>query len=284
LEIAEMVIAKLCGGLGNQLFQYATGRAVAIRTGAGLYLDRNDFDATNYRRFELEAFRLGCRVLPPRVAQFFDGKPGRSIFKRVGKHAASLRLNRLIDRCEGYDPRIEQTGGHVWLGGFWQCERYFTGVRERLLDELSPRPEIAVQVRRGDLVTDPVYSRTFGTLGREYYSKAIELVAAGLPNAHLFVFTEDRIWAEQNIPPIRPMTIVSGSLTRSDVQDFIVMTHCRHFVIANSTFGWWGAWLSRHEDKRVVAPARFYREPRAWEKDLVPTKWLKVDAELIGPG
>ena len=176
----------------------------------------------------------------------------------------------------------------------WQSERYFAALRPQLLDELQPRrplppavtnfvrrvsdePSVALHVRRGDLVDDPYYAESVGTLGLSYYETALDRLKSRLPDARVYVFSDDPAWCARHLPKILPMEIVSGQATHSPVEDFAAMRACRHFVVANSTFSWWTAWLGTHPDKQVISPARFFRQPRAWEVDLLPDAWEKVE-------
>ena len=146
---------------------------------------------------------------------------------------------------------------------------------------------MALHVRRGDLVSDAYCVENVGALGLAYYEEALSRLQAVEPRARVYVFSDDPGWCAENLPKVLPMEIVSGRQTHSPVEDFVAMKACRHFVIANSTFSWWTAWLGRHPEKRVYAPAQFFRVPRAWEVDLLPAEWEKVPssflpAELVG--
>ena len=182
------------------------------------------------------------------------------------------------------------SAGTYRLDGFWQSERYFRQIRPQLLQEFEPREplpgpllafaqrvageaSVAVHVRRGDVTIKSQYATTAGALAIPYYAQALERFAAHIPDAKFYVFSDDPAWCREHFPPTVPMEHVSGVLTRTAVQDLMLMKHCRHFITGNSTFSWWAAWLGQHPDKRVLAPGRFFRVPGAWEKDLRPAEW-----------
>jgi hypothetical protein len=297
LKAGLVVIATLEGGLGNQLFQYAVGRAVAQRTGSRLFLDCSFYRKKQCRTYQLGSLHVKGTRLPTSVARLFNGIEGNSTCKRWIKNQLGKNLARLQDRGRGYDSRIASLPGHCRLTGPWQCEKYFASIRESLLSELQPRESIihhlqpvlqrvqstnavAVHIRRGDLVTNDYYRERIGTLPADYYASAFSQVTADHPDAEFFVFTEDADWAQKHLRSTRPLTIVSAVLTRTPVEDLFVMSQCRHFIIANSTFSWWGAWLSQCPDKTVIAPSRFFRVPRPWEDQMVPPSWRRIETEL----
>lgn len=281
-------------GLGNQLFEYAAARAVAERLHAPLWLDTTHYTYVQTRSLDLGKLRIRAKFLPDVLARLLTREGGTHPLKKWLKGLAGLGIHTLDDREQGYDPRVERLGWFSRLNGLWQSERYFADLRPRLLEELKPReplpqavadfvrraadePSVALHVRRGDLVTDSHYAETVGTLGPAYYEEALARLKARQPDARVYVFSDDPAWCAENLPHVLPVEIVSGRLTNSAVEDFAAMKACRHFVIANSTFSWWTAWLGTHPEKQVIAPARFFRVPRAWEGDLLPTAWEKVE-------
>lgn len=290
-----MIISVLHGGLGNQLFQYAVGRALADRRRAPLFLDGSEFFYSDYRQGDLWKFRVRARLLPLPASQALDGSPAGNAAKAAVKAVARRLVRTLNDPGTGYDPRVAALSWFSRLDGHWQTERYFAPDRARLLADLSPRDPpppalarwlertageetVAVHVRRGDLVSVDRYARSIGTLHPDYYEAALSRLRARIGGgARACVFSDDPAWCERHLPRVLPMEIVSGAVTHSAFEDFVAMSRCRHFVIANSTFSWWAAWLGAHPDKQVVAPARFFREPRSWEEDLLPGGWERVE-------
>ena len=295
-----MVIAALQHGLGNQLFQYAAARAVAARAGAPLWFDTTHYRYVHTRGLDLQRLRVRGRFLPVGLAKLLARTEAGHPVRRLAGALAGLGLRSLTDAEQGYDPRLEQAGWFSRLDGLWQSERYFAGLRPPLLAELEPRaplpdalaefvrraagePSVALHVRRGDLVADPSYAETVGALGAAYYEEALTRVKEREPDARVYVFSDDPAWCEEHLPAVLPLEIVSGRRTGSTVEDFAAMKACRHFVIANSTFSWWTAWLGRHPEKRVIAPARFFRVPRPWEMDLLPPEWERIEAAFLPP-
>ena len=288
-----MVVVRFRAGLGNQLFQYATARAVAVRLGSQLLLDTQLFTSQSDRQLDIAQLRIRGRTLPTWMRRAIGEPAPCRLPCRLLNRLGRLMIPMVVDRESGFDPSINLLRGSCNLLGFWQSEKYFASIRPLLIREMVPAhplpdrvnrliahveqcDSIAVHVRRGDLLTNPVCVSSVGTLSGDYYAEALSRLIADAPKSRIYVFTEDRHWVEQNMPRLRPITIVSGEITTSAVEDLAVMSRCRNFVIANSTFSWWGAWLGDASNKRIIAPSRFFRTFRAWEQDLVPPQWERV--------
>ena len=292
-----MIIAALQHGLGNQLFQYAAARAVAARARAPLFLDTTHFAYDQTRYLEIHRFNIRARTLPLELAKLLTKAPGSNPVKTALKSLVGLGIHTLTDRAEGYDPRVARLGWFSRMDGMWQTERYFANLRPQLLEEIelqetpehvaafarrvADEPSVALHVRRGDLVANSHYVRTVGVLGAGYYQEALTRLQARVPGARVYVFSDDPEWIARNVPTVLPTEVVSGRLTHSPVEDFAAMKACRHFIIANSTFSWWTAWLGPHPDKQVIAPARFHREVRPWGVDLLPPSWERVEPDFV---
>ncbi len=289
-----MVISVLEHGLGNQLFQYATGRALAERLKTSLLLDKMRFAYNVTRDLEITRFRIRARMLPDRLADVLDAGGDAPGWKSSLNHLASRWITTFKDAQNGYDDAVTSLRGNCRLDGFWQSEKYFREIRSRLLEELEPRDplpaplqafvrrvpneeSVAVHVRRGDVTIKSLYATTHGALAAPYYAEALARVGTRFPDARFYVFSDDPDWCEQHLPTFPAIEIVSGKLTRSAVHDLVAMKSCRHFIVGNSTFSWWAAWLGTHPAKHVLAPARFFRVPNGWEKDLRPAGWETLE-------
>ncbi len=290
-----MIVTRLLGGLGNQLFQYAAGRALAARHRTTLKLDIDAFGAYRLRRYAVDAFRIGAAPLGPdekarlRIA---DGLPGgaRGLLSRL-RHGRPMPIFR--ERRFEYDPAWETAPSHCYLDGYWQSPRYFAAIEDVLRGELVVRdaPDeanrtaadriratvgVAVHVRRGDYVTSEHTNRYHGTCGPEYYAAAEAALAVHDGPLHLFVFSDDPDWAEANLRFFSPATFMRHNDPLHDYEDLRLMTQCRHHIIANSTFSWWGAWLCTHPGKTVIAPLHWFREAGHDTADLIPAEWIRL--------
>ncbi|HEU5215922.1 MAG TPA: alpha-1,2-fucosyltransferase [Gaiellaceae bacterium] len=292
-----MVVVRLTGGLGNQLFQYAAARRLSLVRGTELVLDTGWFrhEAAGYpaaRPYELRHLELPARVVslsPQTIARWEQG-----LTARVGRwpgRRIRLPVIRQSEDWSGLDERVLDGPADVVLDGYWQNEGYFRDVAETLRAELrlpaAPGPRfaqlleaiasseaIAVHLRRGDYVTVPQVAEVHGTLELAYYREAVGLVAerAG-SDAHVFVFSDDPEWAEAHLVFDLPTTHV-GRTGSSATAELRLMASCRHHVVANSSYSWWGAWLAERPGQVVVAPTRWTR--RTDSSAIVPARWMRI--------
>jgi hypothetical protein len=196
-----------------------------------------------------------------------------------------------------YDASIEAIKKHSFLDGFWQSENYFKNVREEILQEfqlkaplknenaliskkMSEVVSVSLHIRRmhGLELPGQHHHKIHGGLDFGYYKKAIDIVAAQHPNLELFVFSDDIEWAKENFKSRFPMEFMSQNDDAHNYLDLILMSHCKHQIIANSTFSWWGAWLNQNPEKIVIAPKIWFvdQEMNAQTRDLIPQNWLRI--------
>lgn len=297
------IVVGLNGGLGNQLFQYAMGRALSLRTSLPLILDLASFDhvkshgggVDTVRDYALEPFGLGvktqCIGLPVPKARGFLGR----LLRRVFRYVIRQQMGKKVYRESGYafDPIAYSLREPVWLEGYWQSHRYFEDFADVLRDELgqphnvsdatremlgkiSQTDAICLHVRRGDYVTNKYAAATHGLCELDYYARGLDIVLPGLRNPHCFIFSDDPDWVRSNLKLPVPMTVVDINGPDSAHQDLWLMCACKRFIIANSSLSWWGAWLSRSEKKLVVAPSKWFVDSSKDTSDLIPLDWVRL--------
>jgi Glycosyl transferase family 11 len=289
-----MVIARLMGGLGNQLFQYAAGRRLAHARSSLLKLDISDCGPRAKRQYRLHHFNVTQTVATPAELARFRGKSPRALWTRIGdRFRPYARRRRLRERHFHFDPAILDAGGDVYLSGYWQSERYFTDVAGLLRREITWRAQpdapnaamaeriravaaVSLHVRRGDYLTNPAALALHGVCSPAYYTAAVARVVAATPDAHFFVFSDEPEWAWSNMRLGRPTTFVTLNGPDGDYEDLRLMSLCRHHVIANSSFSWWAAWLAARSDSLVIAPRRWFADPTNDTSDLIPARWLRL--------
>ena len=292
-----MVIVKLLGGLGNQMFQYATGRAVAHRLGTQLLLDVSAFAQYDLRRYELGEWAIRARVASPQeLAQAGVAAKPTKWLSQIGR---ALGYGRAVydfkEASFAYNPEILQVTSPVYLDGYWQSDRYFSHVAELLrqefvlkhtLDRNNERMAarirdagmraVSLHIRRGDYVSDPHTAQYHGVCSLDYYQAAVDHLAERVPDPHFFVFSDDLDWAKDNLKLRHAMTLVDVNDADQGARDMALMMMCQHYVIANSSFSWWGAWLNSHADKIVVAPERWFSGASHDTSDLIPASWIRL--------
>jgi hypothetical protein len=292
-----MKIYVLCdGGLGNQLFEYACARALAIKTGGEVVLDPWRSRRGRTRPLELQHFNIKARFttgFETLICRLVDASRLRPVAKIARKIVPGMIPTVVRQKKNDYIPEIFEVPGPLFLDGWFQSELYFRDHREQLLPELTFRdpPDainqewlekiracnaVSVHVRRGDYVSDPFIATGIGTCSLEYYQAAIDLIRQRVENPTFFVFSDDPEWTRRNLPVPEPRHFISHNCGKCDREDMRLMSACKHFIIANSTFSWWGAWLATNAEKIVIAPKRWFANPKYSEKDVVPTAWIRV--------
>ena len=297
------VATHLLGGLGNQLFQYAAGRALAGRLGASLVLDATAF-RTGYcqRPFELHRFPIQATVawrgfrkgprkgpvpLPDSAGPLEHALRFAGSIIGAGGGIRRPRLNVLIQKGFDYDSRFETIAGSTYLAGYWQSYRYFESSAETVRRELLQPPPppganrdwlsrigqanaVCVHVRRGDYLLAREL-RVHGLCSPEYYEKAMHRMAEQLHDAEFFLFSDDHQWCRENFrgPGVH---LVDANGPDAAVEDLRLMAACRHHVVANSSLSWWAAWLAEHPDQLTIAPEPWFAH-LASTPDLLPKRW-----------
>jgi len=306
----NVVISQLCGGFGNQLFQYAAARAIATRNNALLLLDCEWF-VGEQRGALFENFKRSMVMTKLKITGTIKGEPattskggafGKRIFSWL-QDRSLWRSGTITDLREVsllFDPRLLQVTGSVRLSGYWQSERYFCEIRESLLSEFTPEDEsvrrhavefvcqrrrlgdriVGVHVRRGDIAFSHETLRNPAAVGMEllpvsYYETAMKTFQG---NVHFLICTDDPTWCQMHVARgISNREVVS---TGEALQDFEIMRACEDNIIANSSFSWWAAWLNETSDKRIVCPSRWFSDtfPLPYSlDDLLPVSWQRIN-------
>lgn len=285
-----MIYVRLHGGLGNQLFQYAAGRALALRIGTGLALDPRDAvrkKATFHPA--LHHFAVD-HIEDPSLPPGRDRPLAYAAWRYLGGRPRFLR-----ERGLGVNPGVLSAPDDTYLHGYFQSEDYFAdcvaAIRKDLAIITPPSEEnrhwlgrigetgcpVSLHVRRGDYVADVKGERAHGTCGPRYYAAALNAVAARAgKELDVHVFSDDPGWAEKNLKLPHRTTVLGHNRPEMHYEDLRLMSACHHHVIANSTFSWWGAWLNPRPDKIVAAPARWFADPAMSNPDILPRGWMRL--------
>lgn len=290
-----MVIARLMGGLGNQLFQYAAGRTIALANETVLKLDISTYE-TSPRGYRLDKYNIQAETASPgevsRLTGTGGGKCGRlrrAIRARL--HLQDRRVGR--ERHYHFDPAMLTAPDGVYLDGYWQTERYFNEIDDVIREELTPREDpdsanraalseiskcrsVSLHIRRGDYVSNPTYSKFHGLCPMDYYENAVRQISAEVEQPRFFIFSDDPEWVRENLKLDHPTTYINHNGEEKDYEDLRLMSACENHIIANSSFSWWGAWLCRNPKKVVIAPRKWFNDPSNDTKDLIPNSWRRL--------
>jgi hypothetical protein len=281
-----MIIVHLMGGIGNQLFQYAAGRALAIRHDAPLYYIFSDNYELANRKESIHYFGIDATPLPPDAAK--DHFPKTKV-SRVVSRLLGLNYEGKIFREKVYysfDPAFISLPAEAYLHGFWQSYLYFNDVASAIRKELVPlRPSekllsaakalqsinnpVAYHIRRGDYLHE---KSGFSALGSEYFEHAHEEMKSYCVHTPV-IFSDDNEWVKEHL--CFPNSVYATDFCLRDDEELILMSRCAHQVISNSSFSWWGAWLNENPSKVVIAPAHWH-PAHTPESTLIPQGWKRI--------
>ncbi len=286
-----MIIVNLKGGIGNQLFQYALGRHLALKNNTELKLDISGLDKANkvgdiYRPFDLDSFSIKATI-----ANNDEVSKLKYPYGLLSKAWRWFSFKILKEKNLVFDPKVLKWSDNLYLDGYWQSPKYFDDIRETLLSELvfnrilstsaqdylkqiETNNSIALHVRRGDYVKNPTVLKEFGICSNDYYTKAVKYISENVTHPIFFVFSDDIEWVKENIHLPESTIYVKGP-NMTAIEDLVLMSKCQHNIIANSSFSWWSAWLNDHFDKIVIAPAPWF-DTIEYDKDLIPKSWIQI--------
>jgi hypothetical protein len=292
-----MICVRIEGGLGNQMFQYAAGRALAIRHKTDLILDISPLQQNmkKYTSRELEVDKFCIKSNFSRSEEFRN----MSFLRRVPALSKWLSSwNIFAEDSLMFNSDFEKLPDKTYLSGYWQSFRYFSDISQDIYSDFKPREELSLQskeialkiescesvalhVRRGDYVSLKSAAHMHGTLSNSYYTKAIGETYDTLVNPFFFIFSDDPDWCKLNLKlPSRSAIFICHNTGPSAWQDLMLMSQCRHNIIANSSFSWWGAWLADQmhgtKNRLVFAPQQWFSGQSHDTKDRFPNHWKVV--------
>jgi Glycosyl transferase family 11 len=291
-----MIIVKLIGGLGNQMFQYSLGQHLAIKNNSTLKLDLQGF-----KDYKLRNYDLSCFNILENIATSNDLSdvilPSNRLIRKVGK-CIKVKLNvvqqiqYIKESIFNFQPEILNLGDNIYLEGYWQSEKYFSDIKdviikeftvknrpdpinESFIEEIAGCESVSIHIRRGDYVSNPTTNKFHGFLGLDYYQRAIKLMLEKVDNPHFFVFSDDPGWANKNIKTDASITYIKHNNAKN-YEDMRLMSTCKHQIIANSSFSWWGAWLNKNPEKIVLAPEKWFNDSSINTDDLILDSWIRI--------
>lgn len=296
-----MIVVKLMGGLGNQMFQYAVGLALAQRHKAPLLLDTSGYENMSPedtpRPYVLNFYKIDEKIAGPKILAGVQPQNSAATIKDkvIRRVKNGGKLWQIHEPSPSYYPYLEQAPKNSYLVGWWQNERYFASIRKTLLDEFRPRTpltrysqqileqietapvSVAVHVRRGDYIANKNANKFHGLAPIEYYNSADKYFSKKFKPVLYVVFSDDIAWCKKNLKFSGQTIFVEPQKGRQDCEDIMIMSACNHNVIANSSFSWWGAWLNDNPKKIVIAPRVWFQDQQADKQtEIVPKSWIRL--------
>ncbi len=295
-----MIITHVIGGLGNQMFQYAAGRALSLERREPLYLDVQDYAGyALHNGYELDRIfnikaQLASNAELKKVLGWRAYSPIRK--KLYRPQLSKFRGKRMfVDTQFSSWRQIKEVPNDCYLMGNWQTEHYFkdyqeairadfsfrlppAGLNAALAEQISSGVAVSLHVRRGDYVANPASLAHHGLCSLDYYRRTIDYITARVANPIFYIFSDDIPWVRENLLINYQCHYIDHNKGDESCNDMRLMSLCKHHIIANSSFSWWGAWLNPRADKIVVAPQRWVLSDFD-TSDIVPSSWVKIEPD-----
>lgn len=271
-----MIISSLTGGLGNQMFQYAFGRYLSIKNNTELKLHFTNALFNTQYTYGLDVFNIKAEIATDKDLKKINVFKNRAINRllylfderfglRYNKHIVTQKYPHV------FDPIHLVVRDNSYIQGFWQDDRYFKGVdyilrkeftpknkldikNQEILEHIKETQSISIHVRRGDYITNKTNAKVYCSLGLEYYTTSIKKIKKIISNPIFFVFSDDIPWCKESLTHLVDDIHYIDNNRREAYKDLLLMSACKHNIIANSTFSWWGGWLNRNSNKIVISP------------------------------
>ncbi|MBU3010021.1 alpha-1,2-fucosyltransferase [Polaribacter vadi] len=267
-----MIIVRIVGGLGNQMFQYAYAKSLQQK-GFDVQIDISKFKTYKlHGGYQLDKYNIDLEI-----ADTFTTFLGKIKIKK------NVREKSLL-----FDENLFSLNGNEYVKGYYQTEKYFKYIRSILINQFVIQQKLsestlvyaneifkfsnscAVHIRRGDYISDKKANNIHGTCDLDYYHKAIDIIKEKHKNAHFFVFSDDIAWTKENLN-IENSTYINNKTIPHE--DLYLMSLCKNNITANSSFSWWGAWLNQNENKTVISPKKWFNDK---ENEVACKKWIKL--------
>lgn len=296
-----MIVTRIQGGMGNQMFQYAIGLANAKRLNTDLYIDDSllhvklDFEHAVYRSYELRYFQIEGRIANKQIIHQFN-------FTGQERFTENLRLkikfkikppNNIIQKGNEIEASYLQAADNSCFVGRWQSEIFFREhaqdiknafvIKEEylhasreIIKQFHDRPLCAIHVRRGDYVSNPFYASHLGALPLSYYLEGMRMIREKIPQVRFLIFSNDYLWCREVFTSTEVLLAKDFMPDAGAIEEFAAMTCIPHHIISNSTFSWWAAWLAENESSAIIAPAHWAKTNQFIPSQIIPHRWTTV--------
>lgn len=288
-----MIIVRLKGGMGNQMFQYALGRSLSIKNRVPFKIDISSYKIENEvkRRYDLGIFNIVEDIAEEKEIPLLYRNLNDNLFlSKINSAINKFMKNKGKETSFSFDSKVLGLGSDIYLDGYWQSQKYFIDIEdiirrdftlkkklslniENLKELIKKENSLCIHVRRGDYVGNKKHE----VVGRDYYDNAIEKMERLTKIDNIYVFSDDIKWCEENMKFEFPTTFVGEEYAGENAEGHLVlMSACNNFIIPNSSFSWWAAWLSDYKDKIVIAPKQWFGDKNINTDDLISNEWIRI--------
>lgn len=290
--MVDKYIVKFNGGLGNQMFQWAFGYALEKETGVETLFDMSFFEKKYARPYELDIFNL--------KVNFAENILLKLQLKLMWKFRKNLKNKSFLGLTFFSEPHFEyykyalKVKPNTYIEGFFQTEKYFKKYEEEIrqafmfknkpekfnqdiIDEMENSNSVSIHIRRGDYVQKKRYQDVYATCSMDYYKRGADYIAQKFERPKLFVFSDDIQWVRANWDLPYETVFIDNNSGDKSFEDMRLMSNCKHNIIANSSFSWWGAWLNKNPQKIVIAPQKWFNDKKINQEDVIPETWIRLE-------
>ena len=287
-----MIIVKIIGGLGNQMFQYAYAKALEQK-GYEVKLDISAFETYKlHGGYQLDKYNVDLAIANKYE---IDKYVKKGMFSKVLSKLGLGNSDIVKEKSLLFEENFFRFNDNKYIDGYFQCEMYFLYIKNTLLKEFIIKNNLAryteklksdifkagkscsLHIRRGDYISDEKSNIIHGTCSLDYYKNAMNVLNDKFIDIKYFVFSDDINWVKKNLQVDNAVYIDSDE-KRIPHEDIYLMSLCSHNIIANSSFSWWGAWLNQNENKIVIAPQKWFNDENMYmqSSDIVPKSWIRL--------
>lgn len=283
---------KFNGGLGNQMFQWAMARMLEESGDMEAFFDMSYFRKRYARPYELGIFNL--------EANFVEDFWTKFRLNLIWSFRAFLHFERVLgitlfaEKQFNFDSGIHKVRKNTYIEGFFQSELYFKMIEEQLrkdfqfktmpseqnskvMHAIKTTNSVSLHIRRGDYVQKKRYQNLYANCSLDYYKRGVEHIAKTVEEPTLFIFSDDIAWVKKNLRLPYKCVYISHNTGAKSFEDMRLMSLCKHNVIANSSFSWWGAWLNNKPEKIVIAPQKWFNDDDIIQTDVIPSTWTRLE-------
>lgn len=295
-----MIIVRLTGGLGNQMFQYAAAYSLSRIKGLKLKLDITSFSEQNKNETVRSIDILNFNLKEDRVASLKEIKKVKYPYGNISKLTGYLAKKIFFQYNIDWNPGFFKKSTCSYLDGYYQSENYFDEFFDDIKSQfslplnndksfreiedliLSCPNSVSIHIRRGDYISNPKAKKYHHICTENYYYMALRLIEKKIGEVKVFVFSDDIDWVKQNLDFPKNSVYVSNLLNGQENmlrnnQELLLMSKCKNNIISNSTFSWWAAYLNNNINKLIVTPSIWNLSRRVKHKYLLPESWLRID-------
>jgi len=296
-----MIIVKIIDGLGNQMFNYALGRSLSLLSGYPLKLDLTSFEEEREFPFtyKLHYFNIEENIASRQeIEQIRDGFHLNAMktlaFKLRRRLAPYHRKPYVMERFYHFDPGMLNIRDKTYMAGLWQSEKYFKPIESQLRTDFQLKHEpddvnqkfagmiqsvnaVSIHHRRKEFAGDRGKKDHQVVMTQDYYDKALKIIEEKVPQPHLFIFSDEIDWVRENLKFNFPVVYVDHNAEEEKhIEDFRLLSLCKHNIISTSTFSWWSAWCNSNPEKIVIAPRTRFSGGPLNPKDVIPDSWIQI--------